>query len=230
MLSPADLSGCTIVFDLDGTLVDSAPDLHRALNTVLAGLLLPDVPLSQVRQHVGLGARRLIERTTQAFERPLSEEELDDLTNKYVETYAHDIASLTTIFPGVIDTLDWLARSGAQMSVCTNKRTILSRRLLDALNLSRYFVDVIGADAVANRKPHGEHFLAALEATDGKVSASVMIGDSAADVGSARDAGAPVAVVDFGYTDTAPALLGADAVFSHYSELPDIAVRLLGRS
>ncbi len=226
----ADLAGCAVVFDLDGTLVDSAPDLHRALNSVLDDLSLPNVALSQVRHHVGQGARRLIARVSEAQGVNLSEERLDDLTERYVQTYAADVASLTTIFPGVVPVLQWLTASGARLSVCTNKRTSLSRQLLGALNLSQHFEDIVGADAVENRKPHGDHFLAALEATGGNVSASLMIGDSLPDVETARAAGAPVAVVDFGYTDTAPALLGADAVFSHYSELPAIAVRLLGRA
>lgn len=224
------LSGCTIVFDLDGTLVDSAPDLHRALNTVLSNLSLPQVDLAEVRQNVGLGAHKLIDRVTRAHGEPQTSERLDQLTELYVETYASDIASLSTIFPGVVDALEWFATKGARMSVCTNKRTALSRQLLDALDLSRHFDGIIGADAVANRKPHADHYLAALGAAVGKVTSSLMIGDSAADVGTARGAGAPVAVVDFGYTDTAPAHLGADAVFSHYSELPDLAVRLLGRA
>lgn len=230
MPPPADLAGCTIVFDLDGTLVDSAPDLPRALNTVLAELALPPAPLSAVRRLVGLGARRLIERATSVHGLSLDTQELGRLTDRYVEVYAADIASLTTIFPGVFETLDWLRASGAKLSVCTNKRTSLSRPLLTALNLAPRFEDILGADAVINRKPHPDHFRAAVTAADGEIASSMMVGDSAPDVDSAKAAGAPVAIVDFGYTETAPALLGADAVFSHYAELPDIVLRLLNRS
>lgn len=227
---PADLAGCTIVFDLDGTLVDSAPDLHRALGTVLRELGLPPTPLSAVRQLVGLGARRLIERATSNHGLSLDPQELDRLTDRYVEVYAADIAALTTIFPGVFETLDWLRASGAKLSVCTNKRTSLSRPLLTALNLAPKFEDILGADAVANRKPHPDHFREAVAAAGGEVGRSMMVGDSAPDVESAKAAGAPVAIVDFGYTETAPALLGADAVFSHYTELPEITLRLLNRA
>lgn len=217
------------MFDLDGTLVDSAPDLHRALNVVLAELDLPEAGIDDVRQYVGQGARRLIQRITALHGQPLDDQHLDDLTGRYVETYAKDIASLSTIFPGVVDVLHWLAASGAQMSVCTNKRVALSRKLLDALELTPHFADILGADSVENRKPHPDHFRAAVAAANGKVEHSMMIGDSRPDAESAKAAGAPVALVDFGYTDTAPALLGADAVFSHYTELPDIAARLLNR-
>lgn len=223
----ADLEGCTVVFDLDGTLVDSAPDLHRALNVVLGEMKLPAVELADVRQSVGHGARRLIERVTAMHGVQLEDAELERLTGRYVEIYASDISALSTIFPGVVETLEWLKRCNAKLCVCTNKRTALSKQLLGALGADHYFEDIIGADAVANRKPHPEHYRAAVAAAGGEVGRSLMVGDTDADAISAREAGAPVALVGFGYTETAPALLGADAVFSHYHELPEITLRLL---
>lgn len=226
---PADLSGCTIVFDLDGTLVDSAPDLHRALNVVLSEMGLPTVELSEVRQSVGHGARRLISKVTALHGASLEEVELDRLTARYVEVYASDIAALTVLFPCVREALEWFRACDARLAVCTNKRTALSKQLLQALKADHYFEDIIGADSVAHRKPHPEHYRHAVASAGGEIARSLMIGDTDADAISAREAGAPVALVAFGYTETAPALLGADAVFSHYLELPEIALRLLAR-
>ncbi|MEZ5937041.1 MAG: HAD-IA family hydrolase [Hyphomonadaceae bacterium] len=223
----ARLEGATIALDLDGTLVDTAPDLHRALNHVLELENLPLSSLDDVRRDVGQGARVLIQRSMAAHGIDLVSERLDELTEIYVEAYARDISSLSAVFPHVFETLDLFLEAGARLTVCTNKRTGLSRQLLDEVKLTPYFGAIVGADLVANRKPHADHFRAAVMHAGGDPGRAMMVGDSAADVGSARAAGAPVVVASFGYTDTAPELLGADAVFSSYSELPDLAVRLL---
>jgi phosphoglycolate phosphatase len=127
----------------------------------------------------------------------------------------------------VIEALDNLQALGASLCVCTNKGTKLSNQLLDAVGLSKYFSAVIGADQLRNRKPHPDHYLFAIRSARGVPARSLMIGDSSNDVQTAKAAGAPVAVYAYGYTDTAPYLLGADAVFKHFEELPDLAVRLL---
>jgi phosphoglycolate phosphatase len=222
------LAGCTIAFDLDGTLVDTAGDLHRSLNHVLAAEGLPAATLTDVRAFVGQGARALIVRACGVHGIHHDEKRLDALTEAYIQAYALDIAAHSVIFPGVEAALSKLAAAGAILCVCTNKRTDLSNQLLAAVNFAHPFAAVVGADSVRNRKPHPDHFIAAVRAAKGDPARALMVGDSAADVGSARGAGAPVALVSFGYTDTAPELLGADAVFNHYDELPDLAVRLLG--
>jgi phosphoglycolate phosphatase len=222
------LAGCTIAFDLDGTLVDTAPDLHRALNHVLAAERLPPATLEDVRAFVGHGHRALIVRASAVHGIHHLEPKLDDLTEEYVRIYAADISARSQLFPGVATTLKTFAAAGATLCVCTNKRTDLSNQLLAAMNLAPYFAAVIGADSVRNRKPHPDHFITAIRAAKGDPARAMMIGDSAADVGSARAASAPVVVYAHGYTDTAPELLGADAVFGHFNELPDLAFRLLG--
>ncbi|MBI1358788.1 MAG: phosphoglycolate phosphatase [Alphaproteobacteria bacterium] len=222
-----DLSGATIAFDLDGTLVDSAPDLHRALNQVMAAEGLPPVTLEDMRRFIGQGARVLIMRASAAHGIVHDDTKLDRLTEEFTAVYALDIAAHTRPFPGVEAALDKLTRLGATLSVCTNKRTDLSIQLLDAVRLSHWFAAIVGADTVGRRKPHPDNFLTAVRLAGGNPAHAVMVGDSAADVGTARAAGAPVAIVSFGYTDTAPELLGADAVFGHFDELPDLAVRLL---
>jgi len=223
----ANLSGYTIVFDLDGTLVDTAPDLHRALNHVMATEGLPPASLQDVRTFVGQGPRALIVRACAVHGVYHDDMKLSAITEAYVRAYASDIAARSTIFPGLIDALDRLTAMGAIFCVCTNKRTDLSNQLLAALGMSRRFAAVLGADSVRNRKPHPDHFIASVRAAGGDPARAMMVGDSSADVGSAKAASAPVAVVSFGYTDTAPELLGADAVLHNYTDLPDLAVRLL---
>jgi len=222
-----NLSGCTIAFDLDGTLVDTAADLHRALNVVLAERNLPPASLTDVRNLVGHGAPDLIARAAARHGVIHSPEQLVALTDRYRDVYASDIAAHSQIYPGVEEALTTLAAAGATLCVCTNKLTHLSVQLLEAVGLASRFAAIIGADAVPNRKPHPGHFIAAIHAARGEVTRAMMVGDSATDVGAARSAGAPVVLVSFGYTDTAPELLGADAVFSNYDELAGLAARLL---
>jgi phosphoglycolate phosphatase len=223
-----NLTGCTIAFDLDGTLVDSAPDLHTALNKVMAAESLPSATLDDTRRFVGQGARALIVRAFAVHGIHHEEGRLTELTDAYIAAYADDICSRSQIYPGVVPALESLAAAGAVMCVCTNKRTDLSISLLEAIGLAPHFRAVVGADAVERRKPHPDHFIAAIRAAGGDPSRAIMIGDSSNDVNSAKAANAPVAVYAHGYTDTAPTLLGADAVFSHYDELPTLAARLLG--
>lgn len=223
-----NLVGYTIAFDLDGTLVETAPDLHRALAVVMRAQGLPPASLDEVRVFVGQGARVLILRALGEHGRTPGEAELDALTADFITAYSADIAALSRPFPGVEDALDRLAGMGARLCVCTNKRTDLSVQLLDALKLSSRFEAIVGADSVPEKKPHAGHFIAAVRAAGGEPEQALMIGDSIADVGTAKAAGAPVALVSFGYTDTAPELLGADAVFTQYADLPDLALRLLG--
>lgn len=223
----ANLSGCTIAFDLDGTLAETAGDMHTALNHVLVGEGLPSATLSDVRNFVGAGARALIIRAFGVHGIHHEDARLDQLTEAYIAAYALDIATHSTTFPGLTDALEKLKSLGATLSVCTNKRTDLSNQLLDALGLSRHFAAVIGSDIPSNRKPHPDHYIAAIRAAHGDPARSLMVGDSSNDVQSAKAAGAPVVVYAHGYTDTAPDLLGADAVFKHFDDLPDLAVRIL---
>lgn len=225
-----NLSGCTIAFDLDGTLVDTAPDLHRALNHVMDSLGLPPTPLEDVRIFVGHGARALIVRACAVHGITHDDATLERLTRAYVEVYASDIARFSQPYPGLIRALDNLSAAGARFVVCTNKLTVLSVQLLDALNLSHRFAAIVGADAVERCKPHPDHYIAAIHAAGGAITRSLMVGDSTNDVQSARAAAAPVIVYAHGYTEIAPAHLGADAVIDHYDELAGLASKLLERT
>jgi len=226
-MTSGELADATIVFDLDGTLVDTAPDLVRALNATLDLEGLPHAPLAQVRRMVGQGARHLIMRAAERAGASYSADRLDQLTKAFVEFYRADIARHSQPFPGVGEAMDALAALGAKFAVCTNKRTDLSQQLLDALGLSSRFSVIVGADAVAQKKPHPDHFRAAVTRAGGVVRRAVMVGDTAADVGAARGAGAPIVLVRFGYCEEDVERLGADVLLDHFNDLTSACRRLL---
>lgn len=226
-MSSGELADATIVFDLDGTLVDTAPDLVRALNQTLDLEGLPRVRLASVRGFVGQGAHALIERGAGLAGVRFSADRMSQLTAAFIDFYRADIARDSAAFPGAADALSALAALGAKLAICTNKRTDLSLQLLDALGLSTRFSAIVGADAVANRKPHPDHYRAAVAQAGGVVRRSLMVGDTAADVAAARGAGAPVAIVAFGYCDGGAEKLGADALLYRFSDLPPLGRRLL---
>ena len=226
-LPAQSLAGATIAFDLDGTLVDTAPDLVGALNSVLRERRLPALPLKTARLMVGRGARALIEQGFAAAGEPLDAEETPVMVERFIEVYAGRIADESRPFEGVEAALDALAAAGAALSVCTNKRTDLSLALLDALGLTARFAAVVGADRAPAPKPDARHLIAAIEAAGGVIGRAILVGDSASDVGAARAAAAPSVVVSFGYTEIAPADLGGDHLIDHFTELPALALRLL---
>lgn len=226
-MTSGEFADATIVFDLDGTLVDTAPDLVRALNETLDLEGLPHLQLERVRRMVGQGARVLIERGAAQVGVNFSAERLDQLTKAFIDFYRADIARNSAPFPGVAAALDQLAGMGAKLSVCTNKRTDLSQQVLEAVGLAGKFSAIVGADAVTNRKPDPEHYRAAVTRAGGVVRRSLMVGDTAADVAAARGAGAPVALVRFGYSDEDVDRLGADALLDRYSDLAPACRRLL---
>ena len=221
------LKGTAVVFDLDGTLVDTAPDLIGALNQVLAERGLPTVAAQAARVLVGRGARALIARGFAPAGEPLADAELDGLTARFIDLYRDRIAQESRPFPGLEPALDRLVAAGAVLGVCTNKRTELSIALLDALGLRGRFADVFGADRAPAAKPDPRCLLTALQALGVAPAQALMVGDSDNDVLAAQGAGVRVVAVDFGYTETPAAQLGADAVISSFDQLYDVAVRLL---
>lgn len=227
-LAPESLTGAVVAFDLDGTLVDSAADLIGSLNVILHEERLPALPFKQARLMVGRGARAMLEQGFTAAGQPLDEAESRALVRRFIAVYRDRIALESRPFEGVETALSDLAGAGAKLCVCTNKFTDLSVALLDALDLSRHFAAIIGPDLAPAPKPDPRHLIAAVEAAGGVIGRSIMVGDSAADVGAARAAGAPSIVVSFGYTEIAPAELGGDHLIEHFSELAPLAARLLG--
>jgi phosphoglycolate phosphatase len=222
-----DLSGATIAFDLDGCLVDTAPDLIGTLNQILAEHDHHGLPVEAARTVVGHGARAMLALGFEAVGETLSPERMTQLFERFIELYRARIDMASRPYPGVIDVLDGFAAAGAKLVVCTNKRTDLALALLDALDLTRRFVDVVGPDKAGAAKPDPRHLIFALETAGGSADHALMIGDSSTDVGAAKAAGVPVVAVSFGYNDVPAAELGADALIDSFAELPAVARRLL---
>jgi phosphoglycolate phosphatase len=216
----------TIVFDLDGTLVDTAPDLVAAANHVLGHVGLPPVDAQTLRPYIGHGARVMIERATAVAK--LSEAEHERLLERFLDYYSANIAVDSRPFEGAVDALERFKAAGAKLAVCTNKREGMSRLLLDALDLSRFFSAIAGRDTLANSKPHPGHLLGTIDLAGGDPARAVMIGDSNVDIATAKAAGVPVIAVSFGYTDTPIAEFEPDAVIDHYREL-EAAIAALRR-
>jgi len=208
----------TLIFDLDGTLVDTSADLCAALNHVLRELRRPEVDHETVRHLVGHGARALIERGL-ALTGNADPERVDGAVPLFLRYYADHIADASRPYPGVEAALDALSLAGVTHAVCTNKPTALANQLLGALSWRQRFVAVLGGDSLAVRKPAAAHVLETIRAAGGSVATSVFVGDSAVDVAAARAASVPVIVVSFGFADRAAEELGADAVINHYDAL-----------
>ncbi len=224
--APRPLDGALVVFDLDGTLVETAPDLIGALNGVLAERGHPPLPLSAARHLVGRGARALLTRGFEEAGEPLTDETAPPYVARFLEIYEARIARESHPYPGVAEALDALEADGAKLAVCTNKPGGLSRKLLGELGLLDRFVCVTGADDAPVRKPDPGHLLACV-AQAGGAERVLMVGDSIADVSAARGADVPVLVVSFGYTETPPAELGGDGLIDAFAALPAAARRLL---
>jgi phosphoglycolate phosphatase len=221
------LAGAVVAFDLDGTLVDTAPDLLGTLNVLLAEECLPRLPLEEARPFIGRGARWLIERGFEAAGAHLHPAKAAALFDRFIAHYRAHIADASRPFPGLEGALDALAAAGATLSVCTNKPTGLSVALLQALGLAPRFAAIVGQDSVPAMKPDPGHLAAAVEAAGGTLGRAVLVGDSLTDATTARAAGAGLVLVDFGYSDVPAADLAPDALISHFDELPDAVMRLL---
>src|ERR1700719_2660867 len=213
-------SARTVVFDLDGTLVDTAPDLINALIYVLGREGLPSVPLHSARNMIGAGARRLIERGLELEGRPAGLEDITRLTSDFIDYYAAHIADGSRPFDGLEDALDDLEASGYRFAVCTNKLEWLSKLLLDRLGMSARFAAICGADTFGIAKPDPAILQQTVARAGGQLSTTIMVGDAGPDIGVARRAGIPVIGVEFGYTDVPIADLKPDRLIGHMSELP----------
>lgn len=223
------LAGAVIAFDLDGTLVDTAPDLIGTLNHLLTAEGLPALPMDEARPFIGHGARRLIERGFQAAGQVLHPTRLQHLFELFIPHYRARIASESRPFPGCKAALDALAAEGARLAVCTNKPTDLSVELLERLNLAGRFAAIVGPDRAGVAKPDPGHLKAAIDlAGGGAFERTILVGDSATDAGAARAAGAGLVLVSFGYTDIPAQDLSPDELIHSFDALPPACLRLLG--
>ena len=216
-----------IAFDLDGTLVDTAPDLLDTLDLVLGERGVPLLPREATRKMIGAGARALVERGIAAAGLTIDPPGVDQMFERFLEHYAAHIADASRPFPGLVAALDALEARGHVLAVCTNKLEFLSVLLLDRLGLSDRFKVIAGSDTFAVKKPDAGHLIGTIERAGGTVARAVMVGDSSTDVSAARNAGVPVIVVPFGYTEIPPHELGGDLLVEHFDLLPEAVERLL---
>lgn len=214
MLRP--MEGGAVIFDLDGTLIDTADDLAAAMNHALSSAGLPRVPMSRVRGLIGNGAKAMLRRGFEEIGADAPpDDELDHHVAVFIDFYRSNIANASLPFPGVIDLIERLARDGAAIAVCTNKREELARSLIGELGLTRLFDCIIGGDTMGVAKPDPRPVQKCLEIT--RARRGLFIGDSDTDILAAENAGIPCLVAEFGYgplTHKAKALAG----FASYAE------------
>jgi phosphoglycolate phosphatase len=214
------MSALTIVFDLDGTLIDTAPDLIDTLNVVFAREGLPPVPYQTARNLIGGGARAMIARGIEAEGRVLDPPKIEKMFDDFIAYYSAHVADRSQAFPGLIDALDTLAATGYRFAVCTNKLERLSVLLLEKLKLADRFAAICGQDTFGIQKPDPEILHRTIAAAGGEPQRAIMIGDSQTDIHTARAAGVPVIAVDFGYSESPVSEFGPDQIISHFGQLP----------
>jgi len=213
------MSQPTIVFDLDGTLVDTAPDLLDSLNHTLGAGGADKTNGAGFRQFVGHGGKVMIERAYKAQRRALAPEEHDRLFSLFLEHYGANIPGRSLPYPGVIEALDRFKDAGYILAVCTNKTEDFSKRLIESLGLHVHFAAICGQDTFAFRKPDPRHLTETIAKAGGDRNRAVMVGDSRTDIDTAKAAAIPVVAVDFGYTDRHVREFEPSRIISHFDEL-----------
>jgi phosphoglycolate phosphatase len=213
-----DLEGATIVFDLDGTLVHTAPDLTAATNVVLAHKGLAPLTVEQMHPLVGHGSRAMIEAGLKYHGAPVDDAELGRLHEMFLAYYADNVAVESRPFEHIPEVIAALKSRGALLAVCTNKVEHLSKLLLRTLEMEQHFAVIAGRDTYPMFKPAPGHLTMTIEAAGGTISRAVMVGDSETDIATARAAGIPSIAVTFGYTTIPVRDLGPDVVIDHYRE------------
>jgi len=221
-----------LVFDLDGTLADTASDLMGTLNHVLTSCGVAPLPLGKAQFLLGAGARALLRRGFAAQGVPLEDERLEHLFRQFITHYSDNMPGDTCLFPGVVAAMDRFSAAHYEFAVCTNKVEAMAVKLLTGLGVAQRFRAICGQDSAlidgkAVQKPDPRALLYAITQAGGAPEHSIMIGDSRTDIDTAKAAGIPVIAVDFGYTDVPVRQLGPDRVISHFDALWD-AVASLG--
>lgn len=221
----ANLGHLSLCFDLDGTLIDTAPDLVRVLNTVIAQEDLPETEFAEARKAVGYGSRALINGALARENKTLPDTRIDELQQLFLKLYAEDICQLSEPFPGVVDTLKLLKQSGAELSVCTNKPGYLARPLIEKLGLSGLFIRTVGGDDLVRNKPYADHIWKAAGHRGGRRKI-IMVGDSRPDILSARNAKIPSILMSYGYSTIPVVKLGADRILRNFRDIPETVMEL----
>lgn len=221
------MTSSLVIFDLDGTLIHTAPDLMASLNHVLALDSLAPVTFEDMTWLVGQGAKVMIERAWSHHGYAFAPEKLETAFDAFLVHYAAEMPGHSQPYPGLLAALDRLEASGMKLAVCTNKTEALARRLLDSLGLTGRFAAITGGDTFAVRKPHGEHVLGTIEMAGALPGNAVMIGDSINDILAAQNAAVPAIAVPFGYSDKPVSDFNPDIIINHFDELDADMVRSL---
>jgi phosphoglycolate phosphatase len=219
MQTPIRFNVQKILFDLDGTLVDSAPDLHAATNHVMEHVGRPQLRLEDVKHMVGQGARKLIELGLNATG-GIEDHDLDQLLPVFLDYYRANIANGTYFYDGALDLLKALRKKGCSIAVCTNKPIGLANTLLHELGAHDMFDVITGGDSFDFKKPDPRHIIETANMIAG-TGPSLMVGDTFNDIDAAKAADIPSIAVSFGYSSTPAQDLGADVTVHHLSEIID---------
>jgi phosphoglycolate phosphatase len=219
----------TVIYDLDGTLIDSARDMCVAVSRVLADHGLPAISDDDARHFMGEGSKITMRRAFAKNGRTLDEAEASAVTREFVRYYEADPVRYTTAFDGVAEVVARFDRLGLKQAVCTNKFEGPARTILTDLKLMPPIADVAGADTFTVRKPDPGHILQLIDKIGGHRERAVMIGDSVHDVAAAHAAGIPAVLVSWGYTARPASELGAEVVIDHFASLPQALGQIAGR-
>lgn len=216
-----------VIFDLDGTMIDTAPDLIASLNHTIAARDLEPVTFDDLTHLVGQGARVMIRRAFALRQQPVTDAEVETLLERFLAHYEANMPGESKPYPGFVACLDRLEAAGFQLAVCTNKLEQLARPLLDTLGLTSRFAAITGGDTFAVRKPDGAHILGTVQKASGNPARSIMVGDSINDIQAAKNAGLPSIGVTFGYSDVPVSELEPSHIISHFDELTGELVHTL---
>lgn len=217
-----------IVFDLDGTLIDTAPDLLDSLNHTLVAGELEAIDAAAFRRYVGHGGRVMIERAYAVRQRALAVAEHDRLLKLFLDHYTRNIPGKSRPYPGVVEAIARFEAAGYLLAICTNKYEANSVALIGALGMTKHFAAICGQDTFPFRKPDPRHLTETIARAGGDPERALMVGDSQTDIDTAKAAGIPVVAVDFGYTDRHVSEFEPSKVISHFDELTvDLAGKLI---
>jgi phosphoglycolate phosphatase len=217
-----------LVFDLDGTLIDSAPDVCASMNRVLTARGRRQLSVAEAKDMVGWGGRVLVEKALAATGEAGSEDEIGEYLEGFLATYADHPADHSTVFPGVIQALETFRDAGLKMGICTNKPTATTPPVMTAMGLDGFFDVISCGDAVPHKKPDGRHVLGVIDELGATVETAALIGDSENDIAAAINAGVKSVAVTFGYAHAPVEELGADALIDHFDKLPDALLKIAG--
>lgn len=218
-----------VVFDLDGTLIDTAPDLLSAVNAVLVAEGRKPLPLETLRHLVGHGAKVMLDHAMLETGDGVPPERAAELVDNFLNHYRGNIAAASVPFPGVEDVLRGFQKEGVAMGICSNKPHDMTELLLNEVGLTHFFGSIHGAGRTAKNKPDPMHLNAVIQELGADKAHTVMVGDSMPDVAVARAVGVPVIVMSYGYTPTPTHELGADAVTGDFRQVPGLVEALLDR-